>query len=495
MSNSTIELLNNIALNLKKDLNADYSFIGIVDEQFENVRTVSLCSDVVLDNICYNAEGTPCYHVLNAEPCIFQSNVQQLFPKDQMLVDMGINAYVGYPLFSLDRKKVIGLFGCLFHKEIKETEHLLEKIEFLTPRVELELDRMLLSNELADNKALFDAISNQTTEGITVADMEGNYLYVNQAFCKMSGYTQEELLKMTVFDMKAKNQDHQSFYDSKEEYEGVAIRVNLQKKDGTEYLTEIIGDVINVNGVEQVLGTIRDISDKVKAEREIMELNRTLEQKVIERTAELQESLNMKQVLLKEIAHRVKNNLQVIASILNLQKSISVSEESQKICTETSSRIHSMALIHEALYKNDNYRYVQFKDYTESLIDFLLDVYNATNIRVNQNIYDCLLPLDAATSCGMIIIELVSNSFKYGFPNQEAGKIDVILDTEDCVNYNLMIRDNGIGFPEGFSIEDTTTLGTQLVSSLVEQIEGEYTISNNGGAVFEMAFVSEGKQE
>lgn len=486
-------LLHKITQNIRKELNADFSFIGVVDDDFQKVKTVSLCSDDILENIEYDSKDTPCYHVLRAEPCIFPQEVQKKFPNDFLLSQMGVNAYVGFPLFSLDRTKVIGLFGALFCSNIQPEESLLEKIELLAPRVELELDRIILSNKLADNKALFDAISNQTTEGITVADMEGNYLYVNQAFCKMSGYTEKELLKKTVFDMKAKNQDHQSFYDSKEKYEGVAIRVNLQKKDGTEYLTEIIGDVINVNGEEQVLGTIRDISDKVKAEQKILELNRTLEKKVVERTAELQESLNMKQVLLKEIAHRVKNNLQVIASILNLQKSIAGCDESRKICTETSSRIHSMALIHEALYKDDNYRFVQFKDYTESLIDFLLDVYNVTNVRVNQDVVDCSLALDAATSCGMIIIELVSNSFKYGFPNGQSGQIDVSLQSDDCVHYQLTVRDNGIGFPENFSIEDTATLGTQLVCSLVEQIDGKFKISNDGGARFEMSFVSDSK--
>jgi PAS domain S-box-containing protein len=491
MAETGVDLLHKITLGIKEDLKADYAFIGAIDQQGELIRTVSFCSDTILDNIEYNPENTPCQDVVQMKPCIYPKEVQVLFPKDQLLADLGIHAYIGFPLMSLDRTKVIGLFGALFKREVEENDQTLKAIEFLAPRVELELDRHLLTRKLNDNKALFDAISNQTTEGITVADMKGNYLYVNQAFCKMSGYSEQELLGMTVFDMKAANQNHQSFYDSKEEYEGMAIRVNLQKKDGTEYLTEIIGDVITVDGKEQVLGTIRDISDRVKAEQRIVELNRDLEKKVTERTAELQESLNVKQVLLKEITHRVKNNLQVIASILNLQKSIVTSEESRKVCTETSNRIHSMALIHETLYKETEYSHVQFKKYTESLINYLVHVYDFSGITINEDIEDCTLSLDVGTSCGMIIIELVTNSIKYAFPNGGTGEINVSLTSNGSNEYCLKISDSGIGFPEAFNIESGTTLGTQLVASLVEQIDGKYHLENKDGASFEMRFVDE----
>jgi PAS domain S-box-containing protein len=125
--------------------------------------------------------------------------------------------------------------------------------------------------ELEQSEARFSAISNQSSEGITVADMDGNYIYVNPAFCKMSGFSEEELLKMTVFDMKAKSQPHKSFYDSKEKMEGLPIRVDLQRKDKTEYLTEIVGKVININNNDLVLGTIRDITESVQAEEALKE--------------------------------------------------------------------------------------------------------------------------------------------------------------------------------------------------------------------------------
>lgn len=144
---------------------------------------------------------------------------------------------------------------------------------------------------LEESEKKFKAISNQTTEGITVADLQGNYVFVNPAFCKMSGYSEKELLTMTVFDMKAKSQDHSAFNTSKEKMEGLPIRVNLVRKDGVEYLTEIIGDVIHIDDRELVLGTIRDITKREKAEQEILKLNENLECIVKERTEELNKTV------------------------------------------------------------------------------------------------------------------------------------------------------------------------------------------------------------
>ena len=122
-----------------------------------------------------------------------------------------------------------------------------------------------------ESEAKFKAFSNQSTEGITVADLAGNYVYVNPAFCEMSGYSEKELLKLTVFDMKSKDQPQQSFYDSKEKFEEIPIAVNLKKKNAENYLTEITGKVIEVNNESLVLGTIRDVTEKVKYQNDLIE--------------------------------------------------------------------------------------------------------------------------------------------------------------------------------------------------------------------------------
>jgi PAS domain S-box-containing protein len=130
-------------------------------------------------------------------------------------------------------------------------------------------DKKMTLTALRESEEFFSAIAKQSSEGITVADHDGNYVMVNPAFCKMSGYTEEELLKLTVFDMKAKNQSHDSFFKSKAEMAGKPLRVNLVTKSGKEYMTEIIGQNIVIGGKKLVLGTIRDITKQIISENKL----------------------------------------------------------------------------------------------------------------------------------------------------------------------------------------------------------------------------------
>lgn len=370
---------------------------------------------------------------------------------------------------------------------------------------ELVVDRMKL--EASQRK--FMAISKQTTEGITVSDLKGNYVFVNPAFCDMSGYSEEELLRKSVFDMKASGQTHESFKNSKEQMEGRPVRVNLQKKDGTEYMTEIIGDVIEVEKESFVLGTIRDISEQVKSEELINELNKDLESKVRERTEqlnetiqnlskeveqrkqaqkELKDSLAIKEILFREVTHRVKNNMQIISSLINLQRE-HLDDESCAFLEQITHRIHSMALIHETLYKTDDFEGIQFNHYLNSLINYIYESYSIENFKINLDADDLQLPLDVGTSLGMIIIELVINSIKHAFANLDRiGIIDISFKEEAKQKYKLTIADNGVGFSKAIDFRNTTSLGLQLVTGLVDQLSGEIKLISENGSMFEITF-------
>ncbi|MCB0476653.1 MAG: PAS domain S-box protein [Crocinitomicaceae bacterium] len=490
--------LDQILENLLDEINANYTFVSKIDGKEPNfLRMVSVFKKGMgkLENFSYEIKGSPCENVLSKDICIYPSQAAQKFPEDEMLVEEGVQGYIGVPLFSVFDGSIIGVFGALYFEPIDEkiSKERAEFLETLSPRVEFEMDRRNIANELAENNSIFNAISNQTTEGITVADQEGNYLFVNKAFCQMSGYSEEELLRMRVFDMKAKNQPQQSFYDSKEKYEGIAIRVNLQRKDGTEYLSEIIGDNIEVDGKKVVLGTIRDISEKAAYEKKIVHLNRELEQKVDERTKELEESLQMKQMLLNEVTHRVKNNLQVISSILNIQQNTSKNKETKQVCMETANRIQSMALIHEILYKSNTFSQVTFRDYVDSLIHYLKDAFGVMGlIDIINEVEDFILPIDEATCCGMITSEVVTNAIKYAFDESQEYRQIIISLRKDGQRFSLEIRDNGMGLPEGFDYNESPTLGLQLVESLVGQINGEFDLNNDSGLVVSIQFESLG---
>ena len=378
---------------------------------------------------------------------------------------------------------------------IKSVGYIQDVTDSVTARIKLEA-----------SQKKFKAISDQTAEGITVADMDGNYVFVNPAFCRMSGYSEEELLNMTVFDMKAKDQDHSSFIESKKTLQGKTIKVKLKKKDGSEYFTEIIGDVINVNNETLVLGTIRDVSERIQNEKVINKLNQDLELLVKERTNQLnntiaelskeveqrkiaekktQESLQIKEILLKEVTHRVKNNMQIISSLISLQKS-QLEDESCEFLEQISHRIHSMALIHETLYKTNEFSQIQFSHYLKSLTMYIRESYKTSDVSIEFKTENCVLPLDIATSCGMIIIELVTNSIKYAFPNQRIGKINIVFKPYQPDKYILTISDDGIGFPEEIDFKKTKSLGLQLVMNLVDQISGNIELKKNNGSNFEI---------
>ncbi|MDX2361387.1 MAG: histidine kinase dimerization/phosphoacceptor domain -containing protein [Crocinitomicaceae bacterium] len=489
-SNSTkgIDFLNSFVSVFNSEIGSDFTFIGSVSSDFMKVRTVSLMHQGKLEeNFEYRTEHTPCQEVLASTVCAFPEKVQELFPKDDLLIEMGIEAYVGYPLFSLDGKKVIGLVASLFRDKIDHIDEVIKKFELLGPRIEMELDRFLLSNELAETETTYRTVVNQISEGVTIADMEGNYISVNSAFCTMSGYSEAELLTKTVFDMKAENQPHESFYESKEELEGVPIRVNLKRKDGSEYLTEIIGDVITINNKQLVIGTIRDVTEKVNTETQIESLNQNLELTVKERTEELKKTIDLKDLLLKEVTHRVKNNLQVICSILNLQKGTVKSEESTILLIETVNRIHAMSLIHETLYKSKQIGEVRFADYMKSLLKYVSGTFDTSEIEITTEIDDVVLSMDAATCCGMIVMELMTNSLKYAFPEKQNSKIAISMSIDGANQCVMSVHDNGVGYPD-INLLESESIGMQLISSLSEQLEGTVTMKNEDGAKFELIF-------
>ncbi len=368
-------------------------------------------------------------------------------------------------------------------------------------------------HRLESSRKLFKAISNQTTEGITVADHDGNYVYVNEAFCKMSGYTEDELLKLTVFDMKAHSQDHSSFKNSKEEMEGKPVKVILRKKTGEDYYTEIIGDVIDVDGDSLVLGTIRDVTERVKQEELINQFNAELESMVEERTnqlnetiqnlnvevdyrkgieSELKESLATKEVLFKEVTHRVKNNMQIISSLINLQKS-TLDEEACEFLDQISRRIHSMALIHETLYKTNEFKEIRYDEYLRSLIKYIRESYFSEQIKFELQADQSSLPLEVGTSLGMIVMELVMNAIKHAFnPDDRHGVVRIEFQEPESGTFVLSIADNGCGLPAEIDINATKTLGLQLVTTLVEQIAGviDHSDENSAGAVFTIKFTT-----
>jgi two-component sensor histidine kinase/sensor domain CHASE-containing protein len=202
------------------------------------------------------------------------------------------------------------------------------------------------------------------------------------------------------------------------------------------------------------------------------------------------EEENKKQLLLKEIYHRVKNNLQIIISLLNLQSRKTKDKNVIEILTDSQNRIRSMALIHERLYKSKDLSGINIKEYIHDLANNLFHSYGvlSSRIKLNTDIDDIMINLDTATPCGLIVTELVSNSLKHAFPEGKKGELIIKLKSDNYENFTLIVKDNGIGFPKDLDFRTTNTLGMQLVTGLVSQLKGTIDLDQSSGTEFKIIF-------
>jgi PAS domain S-box-containing protein len=202
-------------------------------------------------------------------------------------------------------------------------------------------------------------------------------------------------------------------------------------------------------------------------------------------------SLKEKELLLKEIHHRVKNNLYVVSSLLEIQASSIADPKISKFFEESQNRIYSMALIHEKLYRSHNLAIINFSDYLEDLVSNVFASYNvnAAQIHLELNIEEIFLNIETATPCGLIVNELVSNTMKHAFPDDKEGIVSVecYQETNDEL-IHLIIRDNGIGFPDNLDFRKTDSMGFQVVCTLIEQLEGSIELERSHGTNFHVKF-------
>nr|WP_319374066.1 PAS domain S-box protein [uncultured Methanobacterium sp.] len=227
------------------------------------------------------------------------------------------------------------------------------------------------------------------------------------------------------------------------------------------------------NNPQGVMATFADISDMIMAEKQI------------------KASLEEKEVLLREIHHRVKNNLQIISSLMSLQSEYTQEPETLKMFQESKNRIRSMALIHEKLYQSEDMAHIDFGEYLMSLSEMLATFHREkSNVCVLLECDSVFLEIDTAISLGLIVNELVSNCFKHAFPVESEGIIGINL-SKVPEGYLLEVADNGVGLPDNFDIKNTNSLGLQIVQTLTIQLRGSLEIEKEDGVSFKLAFNNE----
>jgi PAS domain S-box-containing protein len=335
--------------------------------------------------------------------------------------------------------------------------------------------RTALEESEARYKLLFESIH----DGVVVHEIRadgrpGPFLEVNPTFCQMTGFTRKELLGMSPDDL-AENEDQKDFVNIRNTLLGGGAaffeRV-LTTKAGSSISCEMKAHSFQMGEQSVVLSVVRDITERKQAQDRI------------------RDSLVEKETLLREIHHRVKNNLQVISGLLNLQSHYIDDENIKTIYKESQNRIKTMALIHEELYQREDLARINLAEYIRSLTNNLLASYDMTGRRVKLalDLSDLDISIDTAIPCGLIVNELVSNALKHAFPGKKRGEIKVSLNPVTGSRYELAVRDNGVGLPDGLDIKKTGSLGLRLVSILAEQLGGELHFENDKGAAFSLLF-------
>ena len=391
-------------------------------------------------------------------------------------------SFIGVPLKI--KNKTVGVLSVQSYSNENEfNEKTVEILEFISGALALAVQRMADENKIFEQAGRLKAIIENSThlfwtydkiKGVTSSN--NNFVqYIENAYDKRAKIGGQKGKKIR-FSEKETHTFWDDKYDKTFKGDPQYFISTKKNKNGEEIVKEVfLNPIYNSEGkVAEVSGIAHDITEKTLSEQM------------------LKESLKEKEVLLKEVHHRVKNNLQVISSILNLQSSYVKDINTLNILRESQNRIKSMAFIHESLYQTTDFSQINFSEYVTSLSKNLVHSYGVFDdlIDLKLSVGDISLNLDLSIPCGLIINELVSNSLKYAFLNQEKGIIKIKL-FEKNENVNLIVQDNGLGLPNEINYKETDSLGLQLVMTLVEQIDGTIELDNTKGASYTIIFKKE----
>lgn len=336
------------------------------------------------------------------------------------------------------------------------------------------------TRELNDkNKELekLSIVASETDNSVMIFDSKGKIEWVNEGYTKLTGFDLQEVLTA-----RGSGINDFTFYPDAikllesciQEKKSEMFEASIDCKNGfSKWVSNTLTPVFNENGViEKTVVIATDIT-----------LRKNMEERI-------RESLEEKGLLLREIHHRVKNNLQIIISLFNLQSHYVEDKKAFLALKEGQDRIKSMALIHERFYQNDGLSKIDFDDYIKRLVENLLLSFNIGSGRIKPVVEadKISLDIDTAVPCGLIINELVSNALKHAFGTEGTGEIFVSLKYITERQVRLTVQDTGAGLPEGFDVFKSDSLGMQLINALSNQLDGTLKVTVDRGTRFTLDF-------
>jgi len=331
--------------------------------------------------------------------------------------------------------------------------------------------------ELKDSEERLRILFDYAPDACYLSDLKGTFIDGNKEAERVTGYKREELIGKSFLKLNllSPKQIPRAANLLRKNLLGLPTGPDefiLKRKDGSQIPVEIMTYPIKIKGKIVVLGIARDITERKLAQEKI------------------NASLREKEVLLQEVHHRVKNNLQIVSSLLRLQASSIEDEKIRELFKTSQERIKSIALIHEMLYGSQDLARIDFPDYVNKLAKNLLVMYyrQARKINLKVDMKNISLDINKAIPCGLIINELVSNALKHAFPEGRSGSIEVKMRKDKKGRYKLLIKDTGIGIPENVNLKKPERLGLQILTDLTKQLEGTVNLRREAGTEFIIKF-------
>ena len=332
-------------------------------------------------------------------------------------------------------------------------------------------ERKKSEEALRTSEQRFRSFVEQAPTAIFEADARGRYVDMNPEALNQLGYERDELLGKRIEDLTAEGDRVlalTTFWELLENGKSEG-EYRMVRKNGEEIWVSTLAVRLDES---RYLAFCRDVTARRDAEEQ------------------LKASLHEKEILLKEIHHRVKNNLQVISSLISLQAEELKDPAARAAFRESRQRVRSMALIHENLYQSENLASIRIRDYIETVTKEMRRSFKSNEISIDVDVEEILLGIDVAVPCGLIINELLTNALKHAFPGERSGKVTLHLHRSSPHAVRLVVEDDGVGFPEGVDFRSLTSMGMTLVLSLTQQIDGAIGLERADGTRFVLDFPS-----